>query len=130
MTVAEASELLARRELSAVELATAHLERIDRLNGSLNAYLTVTADVALLQAQQADLRLSRGEGGPLTGIPLAVKDIISTRGLPTTCGSRILEGYVPQYSATTVERLEASGAVLLGKTNMDEFAMGDRKSVV
>jgi aspartyl-tRNA(Asn)/glutamyl-tRNA(Gln) amidotransferase subunit A len=105
-------------------LTRAALERIDRLNGTLNAFLTVTKDLALLQARQADARLARGEQGALLGIPMALKDILSTRGVRTTCGSRILENYIPQYSSTVVDHLQRAGTVLLGKTNMDEFAMG------
>jgi aspartyl-tRNA(Asn)/glutamyl-tRNA(Gln) amidotransferase subunit A len=124
LTVGEARGLLDRREASSTELTRALLERIHALNDGIGAFLSVTADIALLQARQADERLASGDSGPLTGIPMALKDILSTRGLTTTCGSRILEKFVPQYSATVVERLSAAGTVLLGKTNMDEFAMG------
>src|SRR5579884_2123333 len=108
LTIAEAAEKLRSNEISSVELTQAHLERIDALNGRLNAFISVTPDVALLQAREADGRFRRGEAGPLMGIPMALKDILSTRGLTTTCGSKILESYVPQYSATVVERLEAA----------------------
>ena len=124
LTVAEAAELLARREVSSVELTRRSLERIEELDGLLGAFLLRTPEIALEQAERADERLARGDGTPLTGIPMALKDILSTEGITTTCGSRILEGYVPQYSATVVNRLYEVGAVLLGKTNMDEFAMG------
>lgn len=124
LTIAQATSLLARRQVSSLELTRAALERIEKLDGRIGAFLRLTPDVALLQAQQADERLARGRAGPLTGVPMALKDIMSTRGIPTTCGSKILEHYVPQYTATVVERLMDAGAVLLGKTNMDEFAMG------
>ncbi len=116
--------LLTTRQVSAVDLARAALVRIERLDQRLGAYLRVTSDLALLQAQRADARLTAGDAGPLTGIPLAIKDILSTKSVPTTCGSRMLEHYVPQYNATVVSRLLEAGAVFLGKTNMDEFAMG------
>jgi aspartyl-tRNA(Asn)/glutamyl-tRNA(Gln) amidotransferase subunit A len=124
LTIEETSEALRSRTLSSVELTKAFLARIERLNPRLNAYLAVTGDLALLQAKQADTRIARGDAGPLTGIPMALKDVLSTESVPTTCGSRILEGYVPQYSATVVCRLLDAGCVCLGKTNMDEFAMG------
>jgi aspartyl-tRNA(Asn)/glutamyl-tRNA(Gln) amidotransferase subunit A len=124
LTISEVSDLLARHETSSLEITRALLERIHALNDDIGAFLSITGDVALLQAREADDRLASGDAGALTGVPMALKDILSTRGLTTTCGSRILENYVPQYSATVVERLSAAGAVLLGKTNMDEFAMG------
>jgi len=123
-TISDLGRLLATREISSVELTHDYLRRIEQYDRRIGAYLAVTADLAVDQAECADRLLARGEGGPLTGIPMALKDILSTRGLPTTCGSRILEKYIPQYSATVVEKLERAGAVLLGKTNMDEFAMG------
>jgi len=124
LSIAETRTLLTTRQVSAVDLARAALDRIQRLDQRLGAYLRVTADLALLQAQRADARLAAGNAGPLTGIPLAIKDILSTASVPTTCGSRMLEHYVPQYNATVVSRLLEAGAVFLGKTNMDEFAMG------
>ena len=124
LTIEEMRTALRDGEVSSVEITRALLERIDSLDRDLGAFLSVTADVALMQATRADRLLARGEAAPLTGVPVAVKDIISTRGIRTTCGSRILENYVPQYDATVVERLDAAGAVLLGKTNLDEFAMG------
>src|SRR5579872_4287480 len=119
LTISDAAKLLASREISAVELTRFCLTRIARLNPALGAFLTVTEDYALLQARKADARLADGETGAVLGVPMALKDIFSTRGVRTTCGSRILEDYVPQYSATVVQRLESAGAVLLGKTNMD-----------
>jgi aspartyl-tRNA(Asn)/glutamyl-tRNA(Gln) amidotransferase subunit A len=100
------------------------LRRIDSIDAEVHAFLLTTPDVALLQAREADRRIARGEAGPLTGIPMALKDILSTRGIRTTCASKILESYVPQYDAGVVERLRLAGCILLGKTNMDEFAMG------
>ncbi|MCS7259712.1 MAG: Asp-tRNA(Asn)/Glu-tRNA(Gln) amidotransferase subunit GatA [Anaerolineae bacterium] len=124
LSIHAALELLRKRALSALELTRAHLERIAALDGQLHAYITVTAEMALEQARQADERRARGEDAPLLGIPLAIKDVICTCGVRTTCGSRILENFVPPYDATAVARLREAGAVLLGKTNTDEFAMG------
>ncbi|MBI4754856.1 MAG: Asp-tRNA(Asn)/Glu-tRNA(Gln) amidotransferase subunit GatA [Betaproteobacteria bacterium] len=115
---------LRTREVSSVELTTAFLERIARLNPVLNAFITVDRERTLAQAREADARLGRGEGGPLTGIPVAHKDIFCARGWRTTCGSRMLSNFVSPYDAHVVERLAGAGAVCLGKTNMDEFAMG------
>ena len=123
-TVADMSRMLAKREVSAAELAEAHLERIDALAPGLGAFLAVTPDAAREQAADADRRIARGEGGPLAGVPMQLKDNISTKGVPTTCASRMLDGYVPPYDATAAVRLREAGAVLLGKGNMDEFAMG------
>jgi aspartyl-tRNA(Asn)/glutamyl-tRNA(Gln) amidotransferase subunit A len=123
-TLAELSVALAKRAFSSEELTRACLERIARLNGELNAFITVDEDRALADARQADGLLRRGEGGPLTGIPIAHKDILCTRGLRTTCGSRMLSSYVSPYDAHVVERFAEAGTVLLGKCNLDEFAMG------
>jgi aspartyl-tRNA(Asn)/glutamyl-tRNA(Gln) amidotransferase subunit A len=123
-TLAELSAALAKRAFSSEELTRACLERIARLNGELNAFITVDEDRALADARQADGLLRRGEGGPLTGIPIAHKDILCTRGLRTTCGSRMLSSYVSPYDAHVVERFAEAGTVLLGKCNLDEFAMG------
>jgi aspartyl-tRNA(Asn)/glutamyl-tRNA(Gln) amidotransferase subunit A len=120
----ELSAALAARKISSRELAQAFLERIAGLNGALNAFITVDAEGALAAARRADERLARRQSGPLTGIPLAYKDIYCTKGLPTTCGSRMLENFVSPYDAHVVEQLNAAGAVLLGKCNMDQFAMG------
>jgi aspartyl-tRNA(Asn)/glutamyl-tRNA(Gln) amidotransferase subunit A len=124
ITISQAADQLRRRELSSVELTSSVLDRIQRLDSRLNAFVSVTADLALLRARKADERLAAQDSTPLTGIPMAIKDIVSTEGVRTTCGSRILENYIPQYSATAFRRLEEAGAVLVGKTNMDEFAMG------
>ncbi|HSH07342.1 MAG TPA: Asp-tRNA(Asn)/Glu-tRNA(Gln) amidotransferase subunit GatA [Burkholderiales bacterium] len=123
-TVAELSSALAERQVSSVELAQLFLERIERLDGSLNAFITVDAERTLADARRADARRSQGDAGPLTGIPVAHKDIYCTRGLRTTCGSRMLANFVSPYDAHVIERFAAAGAVMLGKTNMDEFAMG------
>ena len=123
-TVAELSSALAARRVSSVELARLFLDRIARLNGALNAFITVDEAHTLEHAQRADARRARNEAGPLTGIPIAHKDIFCTKGLRTTCGSRMLENFVSPYDATVVERLGDAGSVTLGKTNMDEFAMG------
>ncbi|MFZ1910322.1 MAG: Asp-tRNA(Asn)/Glu-tRNA(Gln) amidotransferase subunit GatA [Burkholderiales bacterium] len=123
-TLSELSAALAEKRISSVELARLFLERIERLNAELNAFITVDPPRALAQAQRADRDRAAGRAGPLTGIPLAHKDIFCTKGLRTTCGSRMLENFVSPYDAHVIERFEAAGTVLLGKTNMDEFAMG------
>jgi aspartyl-tRNA(Asn)/glutamyl-tRNA(Gln) amidotransferase subunit A len=123
-TLTELSGALAARKLSSVEATRAYLERIRSLNASLNAFITVDEDYSLARARLADAARARGEAGPLTGIPLAHKDILCTRELRTTCGSRMLEGYKSPYDAHAVELLDRAGAVVLGKCNMDEFAMG------
>lgn len=116
--------LLATGEISSVELTQAALERITQVDGQVRAYLTVTAEQALEQAGEADRRRKQGETSPLLGVPVAVKDVICVPGAPTTCGSKILENFVPPFAATVVEKLCAAGAVITGKTNTDEFAMG------
>ncbi len=123
LTVAEQSRLLARGKVSSRELTEASLERIDAAK-ALNAFISVNPDTALEAADAADHRRRLGEGHRLTGVPMAHKDIFCTRGVATTCGSRMLENFVAPYDATVVERLAAAGMVSVGKTNMDEFAMG------
>jgi aspartyl-tRNA(Asn)/glutamyl-tRNA(Gln) amidotransferase subunit A len=123
-TLAELAAALRARELSSDELTRAYLGRIEQHDPRLNSFVTVTGEQALAQASAADAILGRGEGGPLTGIPLAHKDIFCTDGVLTTCGSRMLANFTAPYDATAVANLQAAGTVLLGKTNMDEFAMG------
>jgi aspartyl-tRNA(Asn)/glutamyl-tRNA(Gln) amidotransferase subunit A len=119
------SDLLRRREISATELTQAVLDRIDRLEGQVNAYITVTAEQALEDARRCDAALTAGQPlGPLHGIPLALKDLYDTAGIRTTAGSKILADRVPQQDATSVAKLRAAGAVLVGKTNLHEFAFG------
>jgi aspartyl-tRNA(Asn)/glutamyl-tRNA(Gln) amidotransferase subunit A len=124
-TVASIRSALKARKISARELTSDFYARIDKRNPELNAFLTLSPDRAFAQADRVDAAVARSEDlPPLAGVPLAVKDVISTKGIRTTCGSKILEHYVPPYDATAVERLESAGAVILGKTNCDEFAMG------
>ncbi len=118
-----AGDLRARR-LSSVELVRACLGRIEASQPQLNAFISITAEQALAAAQAADQALARGEGGALAGVPIGHKDLFCTAGVRTTCGSRMLENFISPYDATVVERLKAAGAVMLGKLNMDEFAMG------
>ncbi len=121
----ELAAAVASGEVSAVEVTQAHLDRIEAVDTDVHAFLHVDAPGALAAARALDARRSAGEPlGPLAGVPIAVKDVVTTRGLPTTAGSRILQGWVPPYDATLVTRLRAAGLVVLGKTNMDEFAMG------
>ncbi|MEA3134019.1 MAG: aspartyl-tRNA(Asn)/glutamyl-tRNA(Gln) amidotransferase subunit [Gammaproteobacteria bacterium] len=124
LSIGELADQLASRQISSVELTRHFLARIERLNPALNALITLTADDALTTAAAADRRLAAGEIGPLLGIPLIHKDIFCTDGVRTSCGSRMLDNFVAPYDATVVARLKAAGAVMLGKANMDEFAMG------
>ena len=125
MTISELARLLRSRQLSPVDLTHAYLERIDRLNPTLGAYVTVMSDTATAEATTAEDEIARGVyRGPLHGIPVAVKDIIYTQGVLTSAGSRVLADHVPDYDSTIIERLRASGAVLIGKLNLSEFAVG------
>ncbi|HQT45940.1 MAG TPA: Asp-tRNA(Asn)/Glu-tRNA(Gln) amidotransferase subunit GatA [Acidocella sp.] len=124
LTIAQAGADLAARKISAVELTTAHNAAVEKLNPQLNAYITTTPELALEQAKAADARIAAGEAGPLTGIPLAIKDLFCTAGVRTTAASKILEPFVPPYESTVSGKLLAAGAVCLGKANLDEFAMG------
>jgi aspartyl-tRNA(Asn)/glutamyl-tRNA(Gln) amidotransferase subunit A len=123
-TLSELSAALAEKRISSVELTQLFLARIERMNPELNAFITVDAARALADARRADSRRAAGETGPLVGIPLAHKDIFCTKGVRTTCGSRMLADFFSPYDAHVIERLGAAGTVMLGKTNMDEFAMG------
>ena len=123
-TVTQLAADLRARKVSSVELVRACLARIEASQPALNAFVTITADQALEQAEAADRELAAGRGGPLVGVPIGHKDLFCTAGVRTTCGSRMLENFVAPYDATVVERLKAAGAVMLGKLNMDEFAMG------
>jgi aspartyl-tRNA(Asn)/glutamyl-tRNA(Gln) amidotransferase subunit A len=125
MTAREMSALIAKKELTSREAAEAIISRIQSVEGRVNAYLTQTTDRALEQADAVDKRIANGEPiGPLAGIPIAVKDNMCTRGIRTTCASRILPNFIPPYNATVVNQIENAGAVCVGKTNLDEFAMG------
>ena len=124
LSLSELVSGLRARRFSSVELVRAYLERIDRHQGSLNAFISVTREHALRAAEAADAALAAGGGGALEGVPIAHKDLFCTRGVRTSCGSRMLDNFVSPYDATVVAKLQSAGAVMLGKTNMDEFAMG------
>jgi aspartyl-tRNA(Asn)/glutamyl-tRNA(Gln) amidotransferase subunit A len=124
MSIRQLQQALRDGKTSSVELTRACLERISATDERVNAFVTVCDESALSAAAEADRKLAAGEGGPLTGIPIAVKDIFNTAGVRTSCGSRILENYIAQYDATAFAKLREQGAILLGKLNMDEFAMG------
>jgi len=124
LTIHELQDLLASREVNARDLTEAFYRRITALDDRVHAFVTLTREEAFEQADRADQRRQRGESGPLLGIPLAIKDVICTEGIRTTCGSKVLHNFVPPYDATVIERLKAAGVIVLGKTNMDEFAMG------
>ena len=123
-TLKELGKALTEKKISSVELTQLHLDRIARLNPEINAFITVDAQKSLAQARAADARLAAGNAGPLTGIPIAQKDIFCAQGWLTTCGSKMLGNFVSPYDATVITKFDVAGAVNLGKTNMDEFAMG------
>ena len=124
LTIHEANALLSNMEVSSVELTRNSLERIEQFEPRIKAFTTITAELALRQAGEADARIAGGEFTPLTGVPALMKDVLCTRGVRTTCSSRMLENFIPPYNATVVEKLNAQGMVMLGKSNLDEFAMG------
>jgi len=124
LTIHEAHGLLKQRKISSVELTKSALKRIAEIEGKIHACVTITEDSALRQAEEADKHISSGDIAPLTGIPTLIKDVICTQGIRTTCGSKMLGDFIPPYDATVIEKLKAQKAVILGKTNMDEFAMG------
>lgn len=124
LSVQESHRMLADGDVSSVELVSAYLDRIHQVEDRVKSYVTVTEDVALEHAREADLRFKTGDVSPLTGVPMQLKDLLCTKGITTTCSSRMLENYVPAYNATVVSKLRGEGSVLLGKGNMDEFGMG------
>jgi aspartyl-tRNA(Asn)/glutamyl-tRNA(Gln) amidotransferase subunit A len=125
LSIHELSKSLKNKEITSKELTGTYLGRIEEVDPKVRAYITVTRDEALESAEAADKRLNDGAATtPLTGVPISVKDIFCTKGIKTTCGSKILEGFIPPYDATVIKRLKSAGAVILGKVNMDEFAMG------
>jgi len=124
VTIHEAHRLLKEKKISSVELTKDYLERIKQLEPKVHAFVTVTEEPALERARQADEMIKAGNTSPLTGVPIAIKDVICTKGVRTTCSSKMLENFVPPYNATVMEKLNAGGAVMVGKANMDEFAMG------
>lgn len=123
-TLAELSQALRSKAISSVELTQHYLKRIEQFDGALNSYITVTPELALEQARAADARIAAGDAGPLTGIALAHKDLFCTQGVRTSCGSKMLDNFIAPYESTVTQRFIDAGTVMLGKTNMDEFAMG------
>ena len=123
LTLAEARDGLASKQFSAREIAQAHLDAIEKA-GALNAYIVATPDRALKMAEVSDQKIAKGEARPLEGLPLGIKDLFATQGVHTTAGSKILEGFEPHYESNVSAQLWRDGAVMLGKLNLDEFAMG------
>ncbi len=124
LTLQQAKEKLASRDITSVALTESILDRIDQVEDRVKAYLSLHKDQAMAAAEKADKKLQAGQGGMLCGLPLSIKDVLCTSTMPTTCGSKILEGFIPPYDATVIEKLKAADSVLLGKVSMDEFAMG------
>jgi len=124
LTARQLAEVLEKKEASSVEITQAFLDRIEAVDGKVGGFLTVCPDLAMAQAEAADKARASGRAGKLTGVPIAVKDVLTTAGVRTTCGSKILENFIPPFDATLVAKLKEAGLVMLGKTNMDEFAMG------
>ena len=124
LKIRDIRKMLDGKEISAAELAEAYLKRIEDTDGQLESYITVTPEEAKAAAEKAQVVIDKGNASPLTGIPLAIKDNICTDGVKTTCASKMLEDFVPPYNATVMEKLNADNIVMLGKTSMDEFAMG------
>ena len=130
LTISQAHHLLANKQLSAIELTKSVLERIKHTDSKLKSFITVTEEYALQSAAKADSMISNGEQTMLTGIPFQAKDNICTNSIATTCASKMLENFVPNYDATGVTKLKSKGAVLLGKGNLDEFAMGSSTEIL
>ena len=124
LSLKQLADGLREKKFSSKELTECYLSRIAEYNNTLNTFITVTNDQALTAAAEADKRIASGDAKPLTGIPIAQKDIFCTQGVKTTCGSKMLDNFIAPYNATTVQQFNDTGMVLLGKTNRDEFAMG------
>src|SRR4030066_852668 len=124
LTISQAHQLLKEKKISSVELTKASLAHLAKVEDKVRACVTISKEAALEQAKAADKAISSGKIKPLTGIPSLIKDVMCTRGIKTTCSSKMLENFVPPYDATVIEKLKADKTVILGKTNMDEFAMG------
>ena len=124
LSISGAGKLLLARQISSYDLTCAMLERIDKFDEKIGAFITIDKDKAIYQAKKADIDINENRSLPLTGIPIALKDLLCTKGMKTTCGSKILDNFVPQYDGTVVAKLKEQGAIIIGKTNLDEFAMG------